>query len=367
VEVGIAVPRRMRIAAETSLIDHIKAYCADLAGRQRAPEYVATIQARQTKLANDCSWKRLIDVTAESFQAWRAKQKWGPKTLNEYLAAMSGLFAWLLKAGLVEQNPLKSIGKSETRGKERRKRRALTPEELGAVVSVAGGYRLAILTAYYTGLRRNELKQLEWGDIQTSADGTFVVARAATTKNHEAKRCYLPWWFARELADAKVPGASGGNRVFLRGSVPSIERYKSLLERVGICYKDDQGRQADFHALRRSLNTHLAQKAVDPQTRQEIMRHSDIALTLDVYTDKAMLPLAEAVERLPVFLKQVKDAHPCAHNPDLSGRAPSLGGAEKLEHAQSQIIQDEERRHALALADTTEQNNENGCLARTRT
>ena len=113
-EVGIAVPRRMRIAAETSLIDHIKAYCADLAGRQRAPEYVATIQARQTKLANDCSWKRLIDVTAESFQAWRAKQKWGPKTLNEYLAAMSGLFAWLLKAGLVEQNPLKSIGKSET-------------------------------------------------------------------------------------------------------------------------------------------------------------------------------------------------------------------------------------------------------------
>ena len=135
-EIGIVVPKRIRVAAETALRDHIKGYCADLAGRRRAAEYIATMEARQTKLASDCGWKRLIDVTAESFQAWRSKQNLGPKTLNEYLAAMCGLFAWLQKAGLVEHNPLKVVGRAETRGKERRKRRAFTPEELGAVVSV---------------------------------------------------------------------------------------------------------------------------------------------------------------------------------------------------------------------------------------
>jgi integrase len=280
---------------------------------------------------------------------------------------MSGLFTWLQRAGLVERNPLKVVGKSETRGRERRKRRAFTPEELGAVISVAGEYRLAILTAYYTGLRRNELEQLEWGDIQVSGGGTFVVPRASTTKNHEAKRCYLPWWFACELAETKPQGASGGDRIFSRGSVPSMWMFKSLLERVGISYKDDQGRQADFHALRRTMNTHLGQRGVDPQTRKEMMRHSDIALTLDVYTDKPMLPLAEAVEKLPVFLKQLEDAHPCAHNPDFSGHALSLGGAEKSGQVVSEIVQDEERRHALALTDTTEQNCEKSCLARIRT
>src|SRR4029077_2256223 len=81
-EIGIAVPKRVRLAAEMSLLQHISAYCNDLSGLQRAPGHVATVKARLTKLAGECGWKRLIDVTAESFQVWRAKQKWAPKTLN---------------------------------------------------------------------------------------------------------------------------------------------------------------------------------------------------------------------------------------------------------------------------------------------
>src|ERR1700680_3478644 len=98
---------------------------------------------------------------------------------------MFGLFAWLQTAGRVEENPMKLVEKAETRGNERRKRRAFTLEELGALVSVSGGYRLAILTDYYTGLRRNELAQVEWGDVLTSASRTFIVPRASTTENHE--------------------------------------------------------------------------------------------------------------------------------------------------------------------------------------
>jgi integrase len=366
-EIGISVPKKMRVAAETALVGHIIAYCEDLRARRRASEHVATTERRLKKLSADCNWRRLIDVAPESFQTWRAKQPWAPKTLNDYRAAMFGLFAWLKKSGRVEENPMKLVEKAETRGNERRKRRAFTLEELGALVSVSGEYRLAILTDYYTGLRRNELAQVEWGDVLTSGDKTFVVVRASTTKNHEAKRCYLPSWFARELVQAKPQGAVAGERIFANGRIPSIWIFKSLLKRAGIPYHDGQGRQADFHALRKTLNTHLAQMAVDPQTRQEIMRHSDIALTLDVYTDKPMLPVAEAIEKLPVFLKQLQDAHPCAHNPDFSGHAASLGGAEKSGNRIPQTIQDEDRRQQLALTDTTEQNEEKSCLARTRT
>jgi len=366
-EIGIAVPKRVRIAAETLLLDHINSYCADLAGRQRAPEYVATIKARQTKLANDCGWKRLVDVTAESFQAWRSEQQWGPKTLNDYLAAMSALLTWLKKAGLVEQNPLKAVGKSETRGKERRKRRAFTPAELAAVVAVAGKYRLAILTAYYTGLRRKELSHLEWGDVQTGGDAVFVVPRASTTKNHETKPCYLPRWFARELVQARPHKASAGDRIFPVSSIPSIWAFRTLLKRAGLSYKDDQGRQADFHALRRSLNTHLAQNSVDPHVRKEIMRHSELRLTLDVYTDKPMLPLADAIEKLPVFIKDQKYSHLDAHNPDFSGHGPSLAGISGSKEHTPQIVESEESKHILALTDTTEHEPEKSCLARTRT
>jgi hypothetical protein len=98
-EIGIAVPKRIRLAAEMSLLDHINAYCDDLAGRQRAPGHVATVKARLTKLAAECGWKRLIDVTAGSFQAWRARQNWAPKTLNDYLASSSAMFWWLQRRG----------------------------------------------------------------------------------------------------------------------------------------------------------------------------------------------------------------------------------------------------------------------------
>ncbi|MGA7273660.1 MAG: tyrosine-type recombinase/integrase, partial [Candidatus Udaeobacter sp.] len=161
--------------------------------------------------------------------------------------------------------------------------------------------------------------------------------------------------------------ASIGDRIFSDGAIPSIWAHRTLLKRVGIPYKDAQGRRADFHALRRSMNTHLGQRGVDAQTRQEIMRHSDIRLTLDVYTDKLMLPLAEAIEKLPVFLKPLKDAHPCAHNPDLAGRELSRGDNAKLLEDVSEIIQDEERRRTLALTDVTEQSSEKSCLARIRT
>jgi integrase len=365
-EMGVSVPKRMRVAAETALVGHITAYCADLRARRRASEHVATTERRLKKLSADCNWRRLIDVTAESFQIWRTKQPWGPKTLNDYRAAMFGLFAWFQKTGRVDENPMKSVEKAETRGNERRKRRALTLEELGALISVSGEYRLAILTDYYTGLRRNELTQVEWGDVQTIAGKTFVVVRASTTKNREPKACYLPSWFARELLQAKPSAASAGDRMFPAGRIPSIWAFRTLLKRAGIPYKDDQGRQADFHALRKTLNTHLALMAVDPQTRQEIMRHSDIKLTLDTYTDKGMLPVAEAIEKLPVFLKQL-NAHPCAHNPDFSGHELSRADKATSENEDSQAVQDEEPRQQLALTDTTEQNEEKSCLARTRT
>jgi integrase len=297
---------------------------------------------------------------------WRAKQSWGPKTLNDYRAAVVGLFAWLQKTALVEANPLKSVEKSETRGNERRKRRALTFEQFGALVNVAGTHRLAILTDYYTGLRRNELAQLEWGDVRIDCGRTFIVVRGSTTKNHQTKRRDLPAWFARELVEARPVRATVGDRIFLPGKIPSIWQFRTLLNRAGVPYKDQQGRVADFHALRKTLNTHLAQLGVDPHVRKEIMRHSDIKLTLDAYTDAPMLPVAQAIDKLPVFLKQL-NAHPCAPNPGFSGQQPSLADKAIVGSNESQTVEDEKRRRVLALTDTTEQDCEKSCLARTRT
>jgi integrase len=159
---GIIAPKRIRDAANKSLDDHLLDYIADLRARKRAAGYIASIEMRVRKLATECKWRQLIDVTVKSFQTWRARQTLSAKTLNDYLAAMGAFFSWLERGEQVGRNPLKNVGKVEVRGNERRKRRAFRLDELAPIIAESGAYRLALLMAYYTGLRRNELKQVEW-------------------------------------------------------------------------------------------------------------------------------------------------------------------------------------------------------------
>lgn len=365
--VGITPPKRVRIANECNMGQHVKAYCSDLRARRKDDEYVTTVEKRLTKLVEHCGWQRLADVTPESFQTWRTKQTFAAKTLNDYLGAASALFGWLIRNEIASRNPLVGVGKVDVRGNERRRRRAFTRDEFAAVIAVAGDYRLALLTAYYTGLRRGELSQLQWADVRHKSDGTFIVVRAATTKNRRTQALYLPAWFARELLHLKPVEATGNDFILARKKIPSIWAFRTLLKRASVAYKDAQGRQADFHAIRRSLNTHLAQNGVDAHTRKEIMRHSEIRLTLDVYTDPTALPTAAAMEKLPIFAKLQENAQIDAHNPDLGVHTVTRCGAASGEAEETQRAQNQKREHALTCVDTVSQDNENGCLARIRT
>lgn len=218
--IGISAPRRVRLAVQCGIEQHVKAYCSDLRARRKDEDYVTTVERRLTKLVNECQWQRIGEVTAESFQMWREKQTLAPKTLNDYLAAASALFGWLIRNEITSRNPLARVGKVDARGNERLRRRAFRPEEFASVIAVAGEYRLALLTADHTGLRRGELSQLQWADVLHKSDGTFIVVRAATAKNRLTKALYVPAWFARELMRSKPAGAAEGDLVLPAGKVP---------------------------------------------------------------------------------------------------------------------------------------------------
>jgi hypothetical protein len=74
------------------------------------------------------------------------------------------------------------------------------------------------------------------------------------------------------------------------------------LEAAAISYRDSEGRVCDFHALRHSYITLLERSGVSPKVAQELARHSDIRLTMNVYTHARLHDLAGAVEGLPALL-----------------------------------------------------------------
>ena len=57
----------------------------------------------------------------------------------------------------------------------------------------------------------------------------------------------------------------------------------------------------DVHALRHTFGTLLSKGGVTPRTAQAAMRHSDLKLTMNVYTDPALLDVRGALDALPAL------------------------------------------------------------------
>ena len=92
--------------------------------------------------------------------------------------------------------------------------------------------------------------------------------------------------------------------------VSSISRmFRKDLEAVGIASADTGNGKLDFHSLRHTFGTMLAASGVHPKTAQDLMRHSDINLTMSRYTHTLRGQESEAVESLPDLSLPNKQAH----------------------------------------------------------
>ena len=94
--------------------------------------------------------------------------------------------------------------------------------------------------------------------------------------------------------------AKAGNWAF-RGHVPRVPTFKRNLGAAGIPFEDERGRRVDLHALRTTCGTLLSASRVSPRAAMELMRHSDLKLTMKVYTDAAQQPLIAEAARLLSF------------------------------------------------------------------
>jgi integrase len=74
------------------------------------------------------------------------------------------------------------------------------------------------------------------------------------------------------------------------------------------------GRRVDFHSLPMTFGTWLAVSGAHPRVAMELMRHSDLKLTMKIYTDASQLPVADSVARLPSFGLQSAPSGDCTNS-----------------------------------------------------
>jgi integrase len=299
---GLVTPKPLREAAQKPLGEHLEAFMADISARGRCKKHLQHTRNRLIRLFEAMGWRRLCDITADGFARWRSEQvALSAKTRNEYLGHATALLNWCVRNGRLGLNPLATVGKVETRGHEKVIRRALSQEQLQALINVSGPRSLAYWLASWTGLRRGELKTLSWADLQLDIAKPCIRVRSSTTKNKRA--AVLPLLHPlpealRAFRDAQ-PIATG--KVFRRG-VPTTKMLVRDLAAAGIPEYDELGRRIDFHALRHTFSSLLANAGVAQRVAMELMRHSDPRLTANTYTDVTALPLFSEIEKLQRIL-----------------------------------------------------------------
>ena len=191
------------------------------------------------------------------------------KTCNEYLGHAKAFFNWLERQGRATNNPLRMVGKAETRGKKTFKRRALSWEELLRLIQGSCKRGVVYALASLTGLRRGEAKQLLWADVHLDVPRPYIEVRAATTKNKLPALIPLVPLLAESLRKLRARKVAFTDLVFHHG-VPSAGTLAKDLVACGVPVTDSRGWRGDFHALRNTFTSLLAGAGVSEAVRVKL-------------------------------------------------------------------------------------------------
>lgn len=235
---------------------------------------------------------RISPQMVEEYEIQRQADGMSPRTINIELTLLSVIFRTAMKWGHARDNPVRRVDRLK---QPKRAPRYLTADEIKQLVTAARetwAYPL-VLCALHTGLRKSELFNLRWTDIDFDANTRTVQSNDEWhTKNYRSRTLELTPALRRELAT--IPRRSkyvftyrGGQK--LASNV--TKTFGSIVERAGL-------ERVTLHTLRHTFASHLAMQGVPLVHIQHLLSHQDYTTTL-VYVHLSQESVKGDVARLP--------------------------------------------------------------------
>lgn len=310
---GILAPRILRESAKQPLGELLELWLSSNFVGDFNHKHFKNSRNRISRIIRECRWRYLRDVSAMSFEAWRKgelENGLSPKTLKEYLSHLNCFLSWLEGRDMLRENPLKVVKPLPCINDD--EGRAFSIDELGRLLEAVPSYRACVYTiAAFTGLRRSELRALEWSSLDLDTAVPAVTLKRSKTKNRRGGVLPLHPDAVAALRALKVmPGRENSKRkalVFYRG-VTRMERFLADLVQANVSEFDEAGRRLVFHSFRRTWATFLTAGGVQPRVAMSLMRHSDLRLTMRTYTDESHLPMADALSKTPSVESSLKSS-----------------------------------------------------------
>ena len=253
------------------------------------------------------------------------------KTKQSYANDMVAFIKWCRSRSYIDENPLVELTEYDTEPEE--EKRALTAEELRGILAVCPPHRrILYATAIATGLRANEIRQLTVHDLDVK--GRELRLKKRTTKGRRKQYQVLPAALAEVLAqEARLETAAAlyAERPPKKGKRLKVPKQPLLyvpthtardmyrdMKAAGVPVRTDEGK-VDFHGLRNSFDTFVIECGANLKEAQDLMRHKDPQMTMNVYArvrKGGLHRIAEKVWRKAI-IRPEGVCNPCAtENPD---------------------------------------------------
>ena len=341
-----ASPDRDQLAISPQL----ELYLKHLRQRDVSKKQLENLKLRLEKTIKACEFSYVTDIAGQPIEDYLAKRReagLAKQTSNHYRQAMHQFCGWLCKRSLIKVNPVTEIPKLNVDTDRRHDRRAILADEFqrlilaaesGRPVQTIDGIDRAIIyiLAASTGFRRGEISSLTLGSFEFDAMPPRVTVEAAYSKRRKKDVQVLPLEVAgkiREWLELRIPkhetllfplskktcGTDRKTSEMMKHDLQTARAaWIAEVEEANteererreatdyLTYENSGGLFADFHANRHTFITNLSRANVSPKVAQTMARHSDIRLTMNIYTHTDLGEKVDAVAKLPSFRAPTK-------------------------------------------------------------
>jgi len=325
------------------LSEHVADFKRYLKNKGVTPKQVHTASAQLQCMIDGNKWKLIGDISASGaldFLGGLREAGKSAQTYNHYLKSAKQFTRWLVRDRRALVDPLAHLSKLNVSTDRRHDRRALTTEEFtllieaaqdGKVIETIPGADRAMMyvLAGWTGFRKGEIGSLTRRSFRLDDEpATATVAASFSKRKRQDTQILHPEvvrrlneWLATKPdlkvddllfpVSGRVPGGkerkthkmmkldleAARKKWIADGETPEEQERRTKTD--FLCYESDDGLFADFHSNRHLVITSLERAGLSPKMAQTLARHSDLRLTLGVYTHVGLCHQTVAIHSLP--------------------------------------------------------------------
>jgi len=225
----------------------------------------------------------------EKFKLAKLSDDLSKSTVNRYLAILKRMFNVAIDWGYAKENPVKRVKFYPE--KDNLKERILTEKEEDRLLEASSEHlRPILIVALNTGMRRGEILNLKWENIDFQAKEILV----ENTKSGRPRTIDINSHLLNKLVKLKNEAQDSQN-VFLNPKTG--KPYKKLQTSFNGARRRAGIKNLRFHDLRHTFASRLVERGVDLIRVKELLGHSSVKIT-ERYTHSNQEGRKKAVELL---------------------------------------------------------------------